>query len=169
VATITTIVDDGLPSIQGEYEQVTVDAMFASDEDVAAYVETASPGVRACRERGRHLFAPTQVTGMVFVGVDEAGLLIRRVDCDSCGMVERVELWDVRHHRGKVTRAVLVSAKPAYKDPAYLNKAGKGRMTPKQVRNALATIELGGLDFRQLLKAARSAGKEEAAHGPDSS
>jgi hypothetical protein len=113
---------------------------------------------------------PTQVAGMVFVGVDEAGLLIRRVDCDSCGMVERVELWDVRHKRGKVTRAVLVSAKPAYRDASYLNKSGKGRMTSEDRCEARwPPSNLVGSTSVELLKAARSAGKEGAAHGSDSS
>lgn len=164
MAKITSIVDDGMPSIQGEQQSTTDAHLYATDDQVDEYIRRMSDGVINCRERGRHSFAPVRVTGMHFVGVTPLGLLVRRVLCDSCLMVERVEEWDVRHKRGKVTRAELVSARLDYLDPTYRADRGHGRMRPRQIRNAVASLALEGSSFRETLKSAHEALKFRNSH-----
>lgn len=67
-------------SIQGEQaEHSTSTRVRASDDDVDAYVDGASDEVLACRERGRHLFPTIRQAGIHFTGVDDTGLLLRRL------------------------------------------------------------------------------------------
>lgn len=161
MAKITEIVDDGQPaSIQGEQQQAASATLWASDEEVMEYVQSVADAVLACRQRGRHFFLSIQDTGMVFVRVTATGLLVRRAGCESCGCVVRVELWDVRHKRDVVTRAELVDSFLDYTDSSYLGKPGHGRMKPKQIRNAVATLALQGQSFKDVLRAATEASKK---------
>jgi hypothetical protein len=147
-----------LTSIQGEQQEEAA-PLYATDDEVDEWVRQASEGAIVCQSDGRHHFPPARKTGIRFVGVTPLGLFIRRVLCDSCLMVERVEEWDVRHVGDRVTRAEFVSAKLDYLDPTYLAERGHGRMKPKQVRNAVASVLLAGVSFRDTMKAAQSAAK----------
>jgi hypothetical protein len=150
-----------LRSIQGERADQVAGEMWATDDQVDEFVRSVGEWVLVCRERGRHAFAPVRVTGMRFEGVTPDGLFIRRVSCDDCGMVVRVELWEVRQKRGVITRVELVSATLDY-TPGYLGKPGTGRMRPRQIRNAVASLELSGQNFREIMKAARQVAVPES-------
>jgi hypothetical protein len=149
--------------------------MWADDAAVDAWTAEAPPEVVTCRERGRHLYAPTR--GLNFSTITPEGWYVRRVPCEACrirepddapwpapatGMprVVRVELWDVKHHRDKITRCTLVKAQPEYLDQAYLGKPGFGRMRPRQIRGASATAELAGQSVTQLRRAIKEAERE---------
>ena len=149
-------------SIQGEQQEAIKVNLWASDAEVQAYIDRTPDEVLECRERGRHLF-PGIRRGMIFSGVTSSGLMIRRVGCVVCqyqepsplaGMprVIRIETWDVRHHRGTITRCDLAGAYTAYRDPSYLGKKGQGRIKPKQIRNELGTIMFKGQKFVALRK-----------------
>jgi len=156
-----------LRSIQGEQQDDRAGGGVMSQEDVDRYVGSVDDAVLACRERGRHLYPSTR-SGLRFVGVTDEGLLIRRAPCECCGLAIRVEFWDVRHHRGKVTRCELVTARVEYRSEytdggqlrSYVAPSGHGRVTPKLVRNALGTDALAGQSYRDLLKQAKQAERE---------
>lgn len=159
MAKIIEVVDDGTPvSIQGE-QMAASGTHYASDDEVDAWVRAASAGAVKCRQRGRHDFPTIEEAGMRFGDVTALGLLVRRVLCGSCLVVERVEEWDVRHKGDRVTRTELVRATLDYLDPEYLAKPGTGRMIPKAVRNAVASSVLSGESFRGVLEAAKAARK----------
>lgn len=156
-------------SIQGEQQEAEQLDLFMDQADVDAYVDSVDNAILTCRERARHAFPTTRETGLRFSGVDgDTGLLIRRVMCPCCNLAERVELWDVQHRGSKVTRCEFVSAQTVYhterrKDGTirrYTAPAGRGRMKPKQVKNAIATGLLGGQNFTQILKEAKAAQRE---------
>jgi hypothetical protein len=151
---------EGAPkSIQGE-EQEAYAPLYAEDVEVEKYVDAQSPGVITCRERNRHDYPSIREAGLHFSGVNlTTGFHIRRVRCQSCNLVENVELWDLRHKGDTITRAERVSARPDYtlrgpNGERYLAPEGHGRMLPKQVRNAVATGQLKGLSFKEIRKAA---------------
>jgi hypothetical protein len=154
-------------SIQGERTDEQATAAVMPQEDVDQYIGEADEPVVLCRERGRHLYPSTHAAGLRFVGVTEDGLMIRRLRCECCGLVDRVELWDVRQHRGRITRCELVSARPEYRTEygtngtvrRYTARPGHGRILPKRVRNALGTGQLAGQSYREVLKEARAGQK----------
>lgn len=149
-------------SIQGE-QQERADTFYATEAEVERYVDDQDPGVITCRERGRHDYPGSRETGMHFVDLDrETGFYVRRVRCRSCDLVDRVELWDVRHKGDNITRCEFVSARPDYsvRGPGgerYQVPAGTGRMKPKQVRGVVATGMLKGQSFTDLRKEIRRA------------
>jgi hypothetical protein len=151
-----------IKSIQGERQAAEADGRYMEDADVERYVDSQSPGVVTCRERGRHDPPTIRETGLHFVDVSEYGLHIRRVRCRSCQLVDIIEEWDVRHRNGVVTRAERVSARPDYSvrgpnGEKYLAPQGHGKMTPKMVKNAVGTGQLKGQSFKEIRKEIRSA------------
>ena len=166
-------------SIQGEAQRARGQAMWADDAAVDDWTAHAPPEVVVCRERGRHLYAATR-GGLQFSAITPEGWYVRRVPCEACrirleddepwpapatGMprVVRVELWDVKHHRDKITRCTLVKANPEYLDQSYLGKPGFGRMKPRQIRGASATAELAGQSVTQLRRAIKELEAEREA------
>lgn len=151
-------------SIQGEQQQ---DGGFvqASEEDVDLYVDRVSDEVLACRERGRHLFPAIRQAGIHFSGVDETGLLIRRLTCTSCGLAVRVEKWEGARRRGRTgrTRFQRVASHLEYRTgrdgEIYLAPSGRGRMTTRQIGDSVASKALEGQSLTALRKAARVSGK----------
>jgi hypothetical protein len=157
-------------SIQAERIDERDAAVVMPQEEVDQYVDDADPGVVECRERNRHPFptlAEIRQQGLRFEGQDEeTGLLIRRDICRCCDLAIRTQLWDVRHHRGRVTRCDLVASKVSYrrkivdgKVVSYTAPPGHGKILPKRVKNALATSVLGGQSYRDILKEAKAAQK----------
>lgn len=146
-------------SEQGE-QQEEFAALYASPEEVDEYLTGQAEGVVICRERGRHDYPSVRREGLHFDGVDTTtGLHIRRVRCRCCNLVDLIELWDVQHRGDRVTRVERVSSRPDYSPRGvhgerYLGPAGHGRMTPKMVRNAVATTQLKGVSFKELRKEA---------------
>jgi hypothetical protein len=153
-------------SIQGESQARDVAGARASEEDVDLYVDSVPDGVLECRERGRHLFPAIRQAGIYFSGVDESGLFIRRVMCQTCGLAVRVEKWEGSRQRGR-TRFQRVEAQLQYQTgrdgESYLAPRGRGRMTTRQIGDSLASKAFAG----QSLAAIRRAAERAAAAGPD--
>ena len=136
-------------SIQGE-ERVALDtAVFMDQGEVDEYVSQASEAILECRERGRHFYPKTRPGApLVFVDVTDNGLLVRELECTICGCAVRVELWEAVR-RGRATRYRPVANHTTYRrnpnGDQYVAPAGRGRMTAKQVREALATSAMQGV------------------------
>lgn len=165
---------DNARSIQGEQQESRQLDLFMPQEEVDEYVRKSDDGVLACRESTRHPFPPTRLHGQRFDGVDpDTGLMIRYVNCPSCELAYRIELWDVQHRGNKVTRCELVFAKTRYRTQylddgtirRYTAPPGHGRMRPRQVKNAIATIMLGGVSYSELRKQAMREQRERAKTG----
>lgn len=156
-------------SIQGEQPK-EVGWVQASDEDVDLYVDRVSDEVLACRERGRHLFPSIRQAGIHFSGVDETGLLIRRITCTSCGLAVKVEKWEGARRRGR-TRFARVASHLEYRTgrdgETYLAPSGRGRMTTRQIGDSVASKVLQGQSLTALRKAARLTSKTTPASGPE--
>jgi hypothetical protein len=144
-------------SIQGE-QQKDMGWVRASDEDVDLYVDRVSDEVLACRERGRHWFPSIRQAGIHFSGVDDTGLLIRRLTCTSCGLAVRVEKWEGARRRGR-TRFQRIASHLEYQTgrdgETYLAPSGRGRMTTRQIGDSVASKALEGQSLTALRKAAR--------------
>lgn len=155
-------------SIQGEQHK-DMGFIQASDEDVDLYVDRVSDEVLACRERGRHLFPSIRQAGIHFSAVDDTGLLIRRLTCTSCGLAVRVEKWEGARRRGR-TRFQRVASSLEYRTgrdgEVYLAPSGRGRMTPRQVGDSIASKALEGQSLTALRKAARANGTTPANDTP---
>jgi hypothetical protein len=143
-------------SIQGEQQQET-GWVRASDEDVDLYVDRVSDEVLACRERGRHLFPTIRQAGIQFVDVDSDGLFVRRLTCTCCELAVKVEKWEGVRQRGR-TRFHLVASHLEYQagrdGQTYLAPTGRGRMTPRQIGDSVASKALHGQTLTALRKAA---------------
>jgi hypothetical protein len=124
-------------SIQGEQHHES-GPQRASETDVDAYVDRVSDEVLACRERGRHLFPSIREAGIVFTGVDDNGLFLRRLTCTCCGLAVKVEKWEAIPRseglgRGRRrTRFERVGANLEYRTgpegQSYLAPSGRGHM-----------------------------------------
>ncbi|WP_222131317.1 hypothetical protein [Pseudonocardia sp. C8] len=151
-------------SIQGEQQQES-GWIRASEEDVDLYVDRVSDEVLACRERGRHLFPTIRQAGIHFTGVDDDGLLIRRLTCTCCQLAVKVEKWEGVRGRGRRTRFQRVASHLEYRTgpdgQAYLAPSGRGHMTPRQIGDSVASKALAGQSLTALRKAAIRASKEE--------
>ncbi|WP_224392843.1 hypothetical protein [Pseudonocardia sp. ICBG1293] len=154
-------------SIQGEQaDRAGVVRPRASDDDVDAYVDGVSDEVLACRERGRHLFPTIRQAGIHFTGVDETGLLLRRLRCGCCRLAVKVEKWEGAQVGGR-TRFRRVASNLEYRvgvdGEQYLAPAGSGFMTPRQVGDSVASKALSGSTLAAVQRAAAEAAVSEAA------
>ena len=156
-------------SIQGEQQQDT-GLIKASDDDVDLYVDQVSDDVLVCRERGRHLFPSIRQAGIHFSDVDSDNLLIRRVTCTSCQLAVCVEKWEGTRQRGR-TRFSRVASTLEYRTgpggQTYLAPQGRGRMTPRQIGDSIASKALQGQSLTALRKAASREAKAAARHNAD--
>lgn len=143
-------------SIQGEQQQET-GYVKASDEDVDLYVDRVSDEVLACRERGRHLFPTIRQAGIHFSEIDSDGLFVRRLTCTCCQLAVKVEKWEGTRQRGR-TRFHRISSDLEYRTgrdgQTYLSPTGRGRMTPRQIGDSVASKALAGQSLAALRKAA---------------
>ena len=139
-------------SIQGIADQARQAAIWADDSTVRAYVEHADEGKIICRGRGRHSYPPPIKTERLhFTGMTRDGLyLIRRLRCTVCKSVSRIEEWDVRHKGNTITKCELFRAYPGDYDDDYLGEPGQGRMKPRQIQSATATIAMAGTTYKEL-------------------
>jgi hypothetical protein len=154
------VADKATPlSIQGEQQQ-DHGSVRASEDDVDRYVDDAPDEVLACRERGRHLFPTIRQAGIEFTGVDGDGLFLRRLTCTCCGLAVRVERWEAAR-RGRRIRYQRVASDLEYrKGPegqTYEAPPGRGRMTPRQIANSVASQALHGTSLAELRRAATRA------------
>lgn len=139
-------------SIQGEQQEERELTLWATDDEVAEFVEGAIDKHLICRERGRHDWKAIRTTGLVFTGVTRDDFPERRQTCPDCQAVEKVEVWDVKFYqsgakKGQVRSCVLLTDYTHYTDTAYQNKRGAGRMRPKQIRAAVGAVALTGQHF----------------------
>lgn len=152
-------------SIQGEQQQDT-GWVKASEEDVDLYVDRVTDEVLACRERGRHLFPTIRQAGIHFSGVDDDGLLLRRLVCTCCQLAVRVEKWEGARRGGR-TRFQRVASGLEYRTGVdgqeYLAPSGRGHMTPRQIGDSVASKALSGQTLSSLRKAAERVQKAEKA------
>jgi hypothetical protein len=152
------------PSLQGEQQQEQ-SQQKASEADVDRYVDRVSDEVLACRERGRHLFPSTREVGITFTGLDDDGLLLRRLTCTCCGLAVKVERWEGRR-RGRQNRFERVGSRLEYRTgregQTYLAPSGRGHMTPRQIGDSIASKALAGQSLAALRKAARRSGNTGA-------
>ncbi|MEV4644834.1 hypothetical protein [Saccharopolyspora sp. NPDC049357] len=142
-------------STQGEQHQET-GYIKASDEDVDLYVDRVTDEVLACRERGRHLFPTIRQAGIHFSEIDSDGLFIRRLTCTCCELAVKVEKWEGTRQRGR-TRFHRVASQLEYRTgqdgQTYLSPTGRGRMTPRQIGDSVASKALAGQSLAALRKA----------------
>jgi hypothetical protein len=100
----------------------------------------------------------TGIACISFIDVTDDGLLVRQLLCTCCQLAQRVELWETTG-RGRNTRYAPVSATINYlrgpNGERYLGPQGHGRMTPKMVRNSLASQALHGQSAAAIRKEAR--------------
>ncbi|MFR9805957.1 hypothetical protein ACL02T_27260 [Pseudonocardia sp. RS010] len=158
-------------SIQGEQQEES-GFVRASDEDVDLYVDRVSDEVLACRERGRHLFPTIRQAGIHFTEVDDEGLFVRRLTCTCCLLAVKVERWEGVRQRGR-TRFHRVASNLEYRTgpdgQSYLAETGRGRMTPRQIGDSVASKALSGQSLAALRKAANQAAREAAKESGGSS
>ena len=151
-------------SIQGE-QQAETGWNRASDSDVDQYVDRVSDEVLACRERGRHLFPTIRQAGINFTGVDDDGLLLRRLTCTCCQLAVKVEKWEGFRGAGRRTRFRRVASNLEYRTgpdgQTYLAPAGRGHMTPRQIGDSVASKALSGQTLAALRRAATRTSKDE--------
>lgn len=143
-----------LPSKQQEQQPQTA-ASRAPQEEVDSYVDRVTDEVVACRQRGRHLWPAMRVQDQPFSAVDEHGLFVRRLTCTCCELAVRVEKWEATG-RGRRARLQLVAAHLEYitgsEGQTYLAPSGRGRMTPRQVADSVASKALQGQSLAALRK-----------------
>lgn len=150
-----------ISSIQGEQQRDT-GVERASDEVVDTYVDQVTDEVLECRERGRHLFPSIRATGIQFTAVDDTGLFVRRLTCTCCQLATRVEKWEA-HGRGRNTRFRRVAAHVEYRTgpngETYLAPSGRGRMTPRQIADSVASKALSGQSVSALRRSLERASR----------
>ena len=147
----------------------------ADRSQIAQYLTTASDEVVECRERARHMFPATRRHRMTFTGMTDNGLFILRKRCGCCGLVDRVEFWEiteVKRRRGVTDdvecRMVFALNDYSVRGPngeKYQNDPGQGRMPTSVLRQVLAAeaLRATGLTLRELERAAKAAGERAAA------
>lgn len=158
-------------SIQGE-QQEEATYVKASEEDVDLYVDRVSDEVLACRERGRHLFPTIRQAGIHFSEVDSDGLFIRRLTCTCCELAVKVEKWEGSRQRGRTRFHRIVSNleyRTGREGQTYLSPSGRGRMTPRQIGDSVASKALSGQSLAALRKAVAQTTKPKAAEAKTAS
>lgn len=158
-------------SIQGEQQAPTAPVRM-DQADVDEQVAKMTDAVAACRERGRHQYPAVRMSGLTFVDyLEDEGLFVQEADCECCGpLAYQRTLWEVRG-RGARARYVPIASGTRYRSIVdkdgqiirYLAPEGMGRMSPRQVREAVATQALRGQSLRTVRKQAIDAGRERRA------
>lgn len=160
-------------SIQGEQQEEVELTLWATDDEVAEFVEGAIDRHLICRERGRHNWRAIKTSGLVFTGVTKDDFPERRQTCPDCQAVERVEVWEVNFFasgakKGRVKSCKLLSSYTHYTDSAYQNKPHAGRMRPGQIRASVGAMMLenagySAQQYRTMITEAKKARKSREA------
>jgi hypothetical protein len=141
-------------SKQGEQQQVVEDTLWASDEEIRAWLEAAHPGWVICKERVRHGYTRAKRGDRLhFTGKTKRGLYVRRVLCPDCKAVEMVEMWDFVPKKGTknmIGEARLALSYPNYVDKNYLAVPGTGRMKTQRLRELIVVEAMTGMDLREI-------------------
>lgn len=157
-----------LRSVQGETQDAISDTLWATDDAISEWLDTADEGDIICRERVRHGYRRVRRGERLnFVGRTKSGLFIRRQLCPDCRKVELVEMYLLKARRGTknvLAQAERVASYPNYLDRSYLGKPGEGRKKPSKIRDMIVTKAMEGIDIREL---EREVAEYEAAHAPE--
>lgn len=142
-------------SIQGE-QQRDYGVSRADQDDVDAYVDGVSAAVLGCRQRGHRFPPPTPNGEPLWFAMDRQGVLYRRVLCQDCRLVMRVEQY-VFEGRGKNKRVKPVGqTQYVYLEgpdgERYAAPRGHGRMTRRQVTESVLSKSLSGLSITEVRK-----------------
>jgi hypothetical protein len=168
-------------SHQGEQQARTLHSIWATPTEVALYVAGQPDGVIDCRESGRHRYtgsrkALTDPGAPPFTDISPEGWYVREIPCDSCRHVNddgtpglprviRREWWHLLHNRrGIITDngAQLVKARPVTLDSDYLNPAGQGRIKPRDVRAAVLSGHVRGMNINTITREIKERQAEQA-------
>src|SRR5205823_3508156 len=102
----------------------------------------------------------------------DEGLFVRRLTCTCCQLAVKVERWEGVRQRGR-TRFHRVVSNLEYRTGAdgqsYLAESGRGRMTPRQIGDSVASKALSGQTLAALRKAANQAARDAAKEAGGSS
>lgn len=146
-------------SIQGEHQLALDPDLFADQADVDDFVGKLPDSLLICRERGRHDFPTMREVGSIQLITNADGELIREDVCRTCQCAVRVEVWEgfrrnrqVRYRKVGRSRTYYRAGPNGEKYPA---PPGHGRMTPRQIQEAIATQLLAGVSPSTLKKVAR--------------
>lgn len=136
---------DGARSVQGEQLLSVTKRQYADLAFVDQYARTVSDGIRICRERNRHRYAPVP-RSRPFDGRSPSGYLVRHTDpCLDCGCAIQIQRYEpYLSGRG---RNQEVRVRPAYNTTAYQeNEYGEtyptkdhGHIHPRDFRDSVAT------------------------------
>lgn len=141
-------------SIQGEQQRVREETLWATDEEIRAWLEAAHPGWIICKERVRHGYTRAKRGERLhFTGKTARDYYVRRVLCPDCQAVEMVEHWMFVPKRGtknKIGEARMVHSYPNYVDLNYLAVAGTGRMRTTTLREIIVMETMVGVDLREI-------------------
>jgi len=168
-------------SRQGEEQAARQAQIWASPTEVAIYVAGQPDGVVDCRERGRHQYPGSRLAlsdpdAPPFTDITPEGWYVREIGCTSCRKINddgtpgpfrivRIEHWHLLHNkRGIITEngAQLVRARPEVRDPDYLNPRGQGRIKPRDVRGAVMSLHVKGLNVNTITREIRERQAEQA-------
>ena len=141
-------------SIQGERQREIEETLWASDDELRAWLNEAHPGWVVCKERVRHGYTRAKRGERLhFTGKTKKGYYVRRVLCPDCKAVEMVELWTFIPRKGtknKIGEAEMILSYPNYVDKNYLAVPGTGRMKTQRLRELMVTEAMVGLDLREI-------------------
>lgn len=141
-----------------------------ADDDVEEYVAGQSAEVNRCRARGRHLYDEQESRAPIFSDITPEGLWVRKLMCECCELVGRIEFWESKRVGKSGRRWSFVTAKPDYslrgpKGEKYLAEPGHGRMAPRQVKGAVVSNMMHDQNITQLrAEVKKRADDERKAH-----
>jgi hypothetical protein len=146
-------------SIQGEQQRVREETLWATDDEIRAWLEAAHPGWVICKERTRHGYTRAKrgerlhFTSKTKETPNRPSYYVRRVLCPDCQAVEIVEWWvfiPKKGTRNKIGDARMVHSYPNYIDKNYLAVAGTGRMRTTTLREIIVMETMVGIDLREI-------------------
>lgn len=147
-------------SIQGEQQFAREETLWATEEEIRAWLNEAHPGWIICKERVRHGYTRAQRGERLhFTGKtkprqgQDGGYYVRRVLCPDCQAVEIVEWWMFVPKRGtknKIGEARMIHSYPNYIDKNYLAIPGTGRMKTSTLREIIVMETMVGMDLRDI-------------------
>jgi hypothetical protein len=149
----------GPRSIQREQQQVVEDTLWATEEEIRAWLEAAHPGWIICKERVRHGYTRAKrgerlhFQGKTNPTKTRPSYYVRRVVCPDCQACELVEWWVFTPKKGTknmIGEARMIHSYPNYIDKNYLAVPGTGRMKTSTLREIIVMETMVGTDLREI-------------------